>query len=219
MNPYRIVLADDHIMVRQGMKKLIEESEEMEVVAEASDGRELLRLLERLTVDMVILDISMPIVSGIEAAKRIKKLYSNIKLLILTMHRRKDYLDHALSVGIDGYLVKEDRGSEIFSAIEKIRLGEVYISPILSKMLTADYVQAFKVDVEDSSASLSKREIEILKLITVGRSNREIAETLFISIRTVENHRANIMRKLKLRKITDLVKYAIQKGYTSSTFC
>jgi len=215
VKPYRIVVADDHIMLLQGIKKIIEESKDMVVVGEASDGLELLNLLKKMTPDMVILDISMPNLRGIEATSELKMIYPEVKILILTMHKRKEYLYHALAAGADGYLLKEDTDTELFSAIEAVRQGETYVSPLLSKALTNDLVEIARGNHNRPEEPLTTREREILKLIAEGKSNKEIADLLFISIRTVQHHRASIMKKLDLKKVADLVKYAIRKGYTS----
>jgi DNA-binding NarL/FixJ family response regulator len=208
MGPYRLVLADDHAMFRQGIKKILEENGDLEVVGEARDGLELLNLLKKITPDAVILDISMPTIRGIEATREIKSVHP-----ILTMHKRKEYLYHCLSAGAEGYLLKEDADTELYAAIKKVQEGGVYISPILSEDLTDDFVQMCRGDLKVPSDKLTSREREVVKLIAEGKKNREIADLLCISIRTVENHRANIMRKLKLKNTSELVKYAIRKKY------
>jgi DNA-binding NarL/FixJ family response regulator len=215
--PYRIVIADDHVMFRQGIKRIIEETEELEVVGEASDGFELLDLLKKVEADMVFLDISMPNIRGIEAAQEIKSLYPQVKVLILTMHKKKEYLYHAFVAGARGYLLKEDSDVELFSAVKTIRNGGFYVTRLLAGELAEDISHMYKGNAELPSQPLTTREREVLKLIAEGKSNREIADFLFISIRTVENHRANIMRKLNLSNTADIVKYAILKGYTSLT--
>jgi DNA-binding NarL/FixJ family response regulator len=141
MSPYRIVLADDHVMLRQGIKKIIETSKEMEVVGEASDGLELLDLLKNITSHMVLLDISMPNVGGIEATREIKKTYPEVKILILSMHKKKEYLYHAFSAGAEGYLLKEDTDTELFTAIETVRRGGIYLSPLFSRELVDDFME------------------------------------------------------------------------------
>ena len=218
MNLYRIVLADDHVMFRQGIKNILEGAGDLEVIGEASDGLKLLELLKKVTPDMVILDISMPNLRGLEATREIKIIAPDAKVLILSMHRDKEYVYYAISAGAEGYLLKEDADTELFSAIEKIRQGEHYISPLLSGELTHELIQAsHKGQATPPSDPLTIREREVLKLIAEGISNKEIAEFLYISTRTVEHHRANIMRKLNIKQTANLVKYAIRKGYTTST--
>lgn len=215
MNEYRIVLADDHALLRQGIKGIIETSEDMAVIGEAGDGLELLNLLKRMTPDMVILDISMPNLRGFEATHEIKTSYPEIKILILSMHKQKEYLYHAFSAGAVGYLLKEDTDTELFTAIETVRKGELYVSPLLQKEITSDLLEIRRGAGKDADEKLTTREKEVLKLIAEGKSSKEIAALLFISSRTVEHHRASMMKKLRLKTIADLVKYAIQKGYTT----
>jgi DNA-binding NarL/FixJ family response regulator len=218
MHPYRIVLADDHIMLREGLKRIIKEVDDIEVVGEASDGLELLDLLKKLAVHMVILDISMPNLRGIEATREIKMIRPDVKVLILTMHKNKEYLYHAISAGAEGYLLKEDADTELITAIERIQRGGNYISPLLFEELTIDDMVKTRLGKHKPPLeSLTTREREILKLIAEGKSNKEIADLLFISIRTVEHHRANLMEKLNLKKTADVVKYAIYKGYICTT--
>ena len=213
MANYSIVLADDHRMIRQGIRRIIEEQPGMEVIGEASDGIELLGLLKKLNPDMVILDISMPNLRGIEATREIKSLFPNMKVLILTMHKDKDYLLQAISAGADGYLLKEDADIELYSAIEAIRHSGHYITPSLSGKVTESLMHILQDHRKQTSEDLTTREGEVLKLIAEGKSSREIASLLGISIRTVENHRNNIMKKLGLKKNIQLVRYAISKGY------
>ena len=215
MAPYRIALADDHVLVRQGFKRILEGVGDLEVVGEANDGIELLNLLSQITPDMVILDIFMPNLRGIEAIHEIKKIHPDVKVLILTMHKDKEYLYLSLSAGAKGYLLKEDADKELFSAIEKVRQGKTYISPYFSEEVVDDLVQVGKGDTKTifETDTLTPREREVLKLIAEGKSSKEIASLLYISVSTVNNHRASIMEKLNLNKATDLVKYAIRKGY------
>ncbi len=215
MAPYSIVLADDHALVRQGLKRILEGTEDLEVVGEANDGLELLQLLTRITPQMVILDIFMPNLRGIEAITEIKATHPGVKILILTMHRDKEYLYLALSAGAKGYLLKEDAPKELFSAIAKVRQDKTYISPYFSDKVVDDLVQIGKGDAKAlfETDPLTPREREVLKLVAEGKSSKEIAALLFISVFTVNNHRASIMEKLKLKKATDLVKYAIRKGF------
>jgi DNA-binding NarL/FixJ family response regulator len=211
---YKIVLAEDHILVREGIKKIIEALPGLQVVGEVGDGLELLEFLKKVAVDMVILDISMPSLPGIEATREIKKAYPTVSVLILTMHKKKEYLNNAIEAGVDGYLLKEDAPKELLNAINQIRQGMVYVSPLLSGDLANLYVQSQRQKEAEPSSPLTPREIEIITLIAEGKTSKEIAEILFLSFRTIQNHRTKIMRKLNLKKNTDLVKYAIRKGYT-----
>jgi DNA-binding NarL/FixJ family response regulator len=211
---YRVVLADDHAIVRQGIRRIVEEADSLTVVGEASDGLELLGLLERLAPDLVVLDINMPRMRGIEVIHRIAAA-SSPRTLVLTMHRETDLLAAALSAGASGYVLKEDADTELFTAIEKIRQGGTYVSPKLADDLTFAAARAAARDgkPELGEDPLTPREREVLKLTAEGLSSREIADLLGVSPRTVENHRASVMDKLNLRRIADLVKYAIVNNY------
>lgn len=212
---YRIILAEDHVLVREGIKKIIETFGDLEVVGEAADGAQLLQLLQTLAVDMVVLDISMPGLPGLEATREIKRRYPGVKVLILTMHKKKEYLNNAIASGADGYLLKEDAPKDLLTAINKIRQGMIYISPLLSLELAELFAESRRITWVEPSPSLSPREIEIIKMIAEGKSSKEIAAILFLSFRTIQNHRTKIMKKLNLKKNVDLVKYAIQRGYTA----
>ncbi len=218
-NSYRIVLADDHAMFRRGVKRIIQENTELEVVGEAADGLELLEIIKKSPPQMVIVDVSMPNLRGLEATREIKMAFPAIKVVILTMHKDKEYLYHALAAGAEGYLLKEDADIELFSAIKTIRRGGTYISRLLAPQMTDIFMERQHLRERQRKLPgelLSTREREIIKLIAEGKSSKEIAELLYISSRTVQHHRANIMRKLNIKKTVDLVKYAIQKGYTSA---
>jgi DNA-binding NarL/FixJ family response regulator len=215
MDFYNVVLADDHLMFREGMKKIIKEIGYLKIIGEASDGHELLSLMKKLSPDMVILDISMPNIRGIEATREIKTIHHEIKVVILTMHNNMDYLRHAIAAGAEGYVLKQDAGTELLSAIETVRGGGVYISPIFSVGLIDVFVKKCRGNEMLPFESLTTRQREVIKLIAEGQTNKEIAELLFISTRTVEKHRAKIMGKLNLNATADLIKYAIRKKYTS----
>jgi two-component system response regulator NreC len=211
MESYRIVVADDHSLFRQGLKGLLGRKPGLEVVGEAGDGLELLRLLKSEASDahMVILDISMPNLRGLEAIPEIKACCPNLKLLIVTMHADKEYLFQALAAGGHGYFLKKDADKELFSAIETIRSGKIYVTPHLADDLAEFWA---KGRTGSGGTALSNRERQVLKLIAEGNSNKDMARVLFISVHTVERHRANLMRKVGLKKTADLVKYAIRKG-------
>jgi two-component system, NarL family, response regulator NreC len=211
MNSYRIVVADDHALFRQGLKGILQGVADLEVVGEAGDGLALLDLLKSKNLDphLVILDISMPNLRGIEAIPEIKSISPGVKLLIVTMHSDREYLDQALAAGADGYFLKKDADAELFAAIDRIRKGKFYVSPHLSE----DFAESWtRLRGDLGRPLLTNREKEVLKLVAEGKSSKEIAGVLFISVHTVERHRANIMGKLSLRNTADLVKYAIQKG-------
>ncbi|MCP4578286.1 MAG: response regulator transcription factor [Deltaproteobacteria bacterium] len=215
MESYQIVLADDHKMFRQGVRKIIDETDDLEVIGEADDGLELLELLKKLSPQMVILDISMPKMRGVEATREIKIIDPGMKILILTMHRNKELLYHCFSAGAEGYLLKEDTDTELFSAVDAIRRGRSYVSPILSLDLADDLTRIYS-GRQHPLERLTLREREVLTLISEGKSRKEIAESLYISVHTVGHHRTNILRKLNMKKTADLVKYAVRKGYTST---
>jgi DNA-binding NarL/FixJ family response regulator len=215
MSPYQIILADDHLMFRDGIKRIIEDSQHLSVIGEADDGLQLLELLKKAKPDMVILDISMPKLRGLETTREIKTLYPDIKVLILTMHRNKEYLLQALSAKADGYLLKEDTDRQLIAAIESIRGGKIFLSPLMSEDLSQNLLGFIENADQSFDDTLSTREKEVLTLLAEGKSSKEIADLLFISTRTVEHHRARINKKLKVNNIVDLVKYAIRKGYTS----
>ncbi len=215
MNPCRIIIADDHVLFRQGLKSVLGARSDLEVIGEAADGLKLLELLDRALPDVILLDISMPNLRGIEAIHEIKKAHPHVRILVLTMHKDKQYLEQAITAGARGYLLKEDADTELFSAIDKIRRGRIYVSPNLLEELTDDWVLTIRGEpnVPLEVEHLTVREKEVLKLIAEGKGSKEIAVLLFISARTVERHRANIMQKLGAKKTADLVKHAIQKGY------
>lgn len=215
MTPYQIVLCDDHVMFREGIRGVIEIMPDLKLVGELGDGLELLEFMKTANPDMIILDLSMPNVQGIEATKEIKLHHPQVKILILTMHKSTEHLIRAFSAGADGYLLKENARADLIAAIDKIRHGKTYISPLITDLIGEMFAHK-KGKSTGSSEPLTIREIEVLTLLSEGKSSKEIAELLFISTMTVQNHRANIKKKLKVRKNADLVKYAIQKGYTST---
>lgn len=215
MTPFRILLADDHAMFRQGVRRLLEEIPGVEVVGEAGDGLELLELLKRLTPHLIILDLSMPRLRGVEALYEIKASCPAAQVLVLTMHREREYLYHAFKAGAEGFLVKEDAVEELQAAIQALRQRQKYFSPRVAPEIQEMLAEEFQGRRRGTEEVLSLREKQVLKLIAEGRSSKEIADLLFISQRTVHNHRYNILRKLKLKRITDLVRYAVEKGYTA----
>jgi DNA-binding NarL/FixJ family response regulator len=214
MEPYRIILAEDHILFRELIKKCLEEIPNLEVVGEVGDGLQLLESIKVLKPHMVILDIGMPVMSGIEAARVIKKDYPRIKILLLTMFNSKDHLKHALEAKVDGYLLKENAFKDLITAIEMIRRDKLYISNIMSQRMV-DFVvnESWSETVE--TGVLSAREKEVLKLFAQGKSCKEIGELLSISHFTVRNHITRIKMKLSMKRDIDIVKYAMKKGFAS----
>jgi len=210
-----IFLADDHLMVREGIKSIIVKSEDYIVVGEASDGRSALESIERLKPDVAILDIAMPLMTGIEVARQLKKYNPGIKIIMLTQYDDDEYIKELLLVGIDGYILKENASDDLIKAIEEVVKGNKYLSPqVTTKVvsgLTPDRAGDRK-DVVTRFEQLTRRETEILKLIAEGKTNREIASLLFISEHTVKAHRTNIMTKMGMKNLTEVIRYAIKKG-------
>ena len=207
MEPYTIILADDHAMLREGIRKIIERIEDARISGEANDGLELLELLKKSSPNLIILDISMPNLRGLEAIREIRKTYPKVKILVLTMHKKKEFLRQALRDGADGFLLKEDAGSELIRAVQTVRKGGKYLSPLLTNVLTSLAVE------EENPEVLTMREREVLKLLVEGKRTKEIAAALYISPHTVRRHRSNIMEKLNIKNLADLVKYAISQSY------
>jgi DNA-binding NarL/FixJ family response regulator len=207
MDAYTIILADDHAMLREGIRKIIERIDDALISGEANDGLELLELLKKSSPNMIILDISMPNLRGLEAIREIRKTYPKVKILVLTMHKKKEFLRQALQDGADGFLLKEDAGSELIRAVQTVREGGKYLSPLLTNVLTSLAIEEEKTEV------LTMREREVLKLLAEGKRTKEIAAALYISPHTVRRHRSNIMEKLNIENLADLVRYAISQSY------
>ena len=197
------------------MRRILEGAPDLEVVGEADNGLALLALLEQWTPHLVVLDIAMPQMRGLEAIPEIKAMHPLLKVLMLTMHKERAYLRKAMAAGANGYLLKEDAESDLFGAIDKVRQGAAYVSPRLSDALVS--VEAEECQGDQAATSevgpLTLRESQVLKLLAEGKSSREIAGLLGLSSRTVEHHRANMMAKLGVKGVVDLVKYAIAEGY------
>lgn len=217
--PYRIVLTDDHVLFHAAMRRLLHGVQDLEVIGEADDGLALLQLLKQLSPHLIVLDISMPNLRGIEAIPEIRALHPRVHILILTMHRERAYLQKALAAGADGYLLKEDAQEQLFAAIAAIRQGKRYVSPKLTDEVLATWGRASRrtagaaPEFAEGPGPLTLREREVLKLAAEGKSSKDTAELLGISYRTVENHRANIFSKLNLKGTAELVKYAIAHRY------
>ena len=212
----KIILADDHALIRQGLKKLIEENKSLEVVGEAGDGLELLDVLDSITPDLIILDISMPHLRGIEVISEAKRLCPDVKILMITMHKSEQYFLCAMSAGADGYLLKEDSDNELLVAIDEVMNDIMYISPHLAEEFSDEVIKNYREKGIFPCETLTNREIEVLKHVAEGLTSKEIAEVLSISIRTVEHHRANLLKKLNLKNTADLIKHAIQNGFINT---
>jgi two-component system response regulator NreC len=215
----RILIADDHDVVRSGLNVLLRSAPDFAVVAEASDGEEALRLTQRHKPDVVIMDISMPKLDGIEATKLIKERQPEVKVIILSVHEDEEYAYQILRAGASGYLSKNSSRKEIFKAVRSAMSGEQFFSPGISRIIVEGFVKRAKEQEQEdlpSSATadqkLTKREIEVLKYIAEGYTNRQIAEALFLSFRTINTHRANIMQKLNIHDTAGLVRYAMNMG-------
>jgi two-component system, NarL family, response regulator NreC len=210
----RVLLVDDHAMFREGVRSLLEGEPDLEVVGEVEDGRAAVQTALTLAPDVVLMDITMPQLDGIEATRQIRAQNDAIKVLVLTMHDNEDVFFRSISAGASGYVLKRSGGLELMSAIRSTHEGNSYLSPLLAKALMSDYLQRGE-RAQDGPAQgrrLSAREQEILKLIAEGNSSREIAELLDLSVKTVHNHRTRLMTKLDIHRNTDLVKYAIRLG-------
>jgi two-component system, NarL family, response regulator NreC len=209
----RILLADDHGIVRRGLKSLLESQPDLEVVGEAADGLEALRLCGELSPDLLIIDISMPLMNGIEVASRAQKLEPAPAVIILSMHADESYIMRALGAGARGYLVKDATDEDLLPAVRAVAAGKPFFSPTVAAVLMEDYVRQLRArGLSDSYDLLTDREREILQLLAEGRSNKEVAALLDVGLSTVETHRANLMQKLNLHNTAEIVLYAVRKG-------
>ena len=216
MKDYRIILADDHVMMREGIKSMIDAVPGIVVTGEAGDGLKLLKMLKKSQPDMVILDISMPGLRGLEAAREIHSLYPDVHVLMLSMHKSEEFLSMALASGAKGYLLKEDSGDELLQAIDRIRNGETYLSKKLASAFPSAIISICKGTHSAPPNPLTPRERQVLQMIAEGHTDRQISDQLCISVRTVHRHHANIRSKLNLKGTAALVRYAIAQGYTSN---
>lgn len=212
----RIVLADDHVVVRAGIRRILEEVPEFSVVGEASDGRQAVDLVARLEPDVVIMDVGMPVLNGNEAAAQIHSRHPRTAIVMLSMHSDETYVLRALRSGARAYLLKSAAENELTEAVRAVVGGKSYFSPAVSKILLEDYVRRLqRTGAEDSYELLSLREREVLQLIAEGKSTKEVAGLLNISEHTAESHRTNLMKKLGLRGLAELILYAVRKGLIS----
>lgn len=208
-----IFLADDHTIVRQGLAKLLEGEPNFRVVGEAENGREAVKRVAELRPNVVIMDITMPLLNGIEATRQIKQVCPETKIIILSMHSHDIYISELFSLGASGYLLKNSTGTDIIKAVHAATAGNTYLSPSISRRVIEDYVSLRKKSPQELLYSkLSNREREVFQMIAEGKSSKEISEILFVSTSTVKTHRSNIMKKLKMNNISQLVQFAIHLG-------
>lgn len=212
METIRVLLVDDHAILREGIRALLAISKDIDVVGEAGDGQQAIEQVQELLPDVVLMDIAMPGLDGLEATRRIKDRFKNVKVLILTQHENREYVFPILKAGADGYVLKKAAGTELISAIRAVHEGGTFLYPTVAKTVVEDYLRPDGTVTDRRHPRLTEREIEILKLVAEGKSNQEIADLLCLSAKTVNGHRTNIMDKLDLHNRTELVKYAIRTG-------
>jgi two-component system response regulator NreC len=209
----RVLIADDHPLIRSGLRALLERENEFEVVAEAADGYEALERIQESKPEVALLDIGMPRLNGIDAAQRICEKIPSVRVILVSMHSDEGYVLRALKAGAKGYLLKASPESEVLSAVRAVTAGQAYFSPEISRLLVEDYVREVRRrGMEDRYDLLSIREKEILQLLVAGKSNREIADLIHVSHFTVETHRNNIFQKLQVHSLPELILYAVRKG-------
>lgn len=215
-NRVRVLIADDHPLVRSGLRSLLERDGEFQVVAEAADGCEAIDLAVMHKPDVILLDVGMPRLSGPDAAQSISEKLPSARIVMLSMHSDEAYVLRALKAGARGYLLKASPEADVVSAVRAVAAGNAYFSPSITKLLVEEYVvEARRRGMEDSYDLLSTREKEVLRLLVSGKSNRDIADMLFISVSTVETHRTNIFQKLHVHNLAELILYAVRKGLIS----
>ncbi len=211
----RVLIADDHTLVRQGIRMLLEAQPDLSVVGEASDGAEAVRVAHEVNPDVVVIDVAMPVMDGLEATRVIKRDQPGVQVLVLTMHEGEDYFFQILTAGASGYVLKRAAASDLIAAVHAVARGEIFLYPAIAKKLVSDYLSRVQSDDRSARATydgLTVREREVLTLVAEGLSNREIAERLTVSLSTVQTHYAHIVEKLNLRNRAELVKYAIRHG-------
>lgn len=211
----RVVLADDHKIVRDGLKSLLQQNDDIEVVGVADNGRELIDLVEQVKPDIVLMDVSMPDMNGIDATRRIVHTHPGILVMVLSMHSDRRFVIEALNAGARGYLLKDSAYEELLQGIQTVVDGEFFLSPKVAGRVIQDYIRRTPVPTDTAFSLLTTREREVLQLIAEGKSTKEIAFTFNVSIKTVETQRQQIMKKLKIFNVAELTKYAIREGLTS----
>lgn len=215
MKRIRILIADDHSVVREGLRALFQRVPDFNVIAEAADGEEVLRLVTDLKPDVAVVDISMPKVNGIEVTRRVRRTSPETKVLILTIHQDEEYVYQLFAAGANGYVVKDAGKEDLFAAVRSVFAGDRFFSPGISKMIIEDFIrraQTPRASAPSADRMLTRREAEVLRHIAQGMTNAEIASKLFLSIRTINTHRSNLMHKLDIHNTAGLVRYAVEYG-------
>ena len=213
-NKYSILLADDHSILRAGLRSILDSQPGLEVIAEVDNGIDAIKYTLSLKPDLLITDLSMPMKNGTEVIEDLKKRQPDLKIIVLTMHSGDEHIHPALTAGANGYILKDDSHKELLAAIDSVMRGNVFLSPSICGNVVKGYLNTSKTENQPKTAfsTLTKREKEVIKLIAEGQRSKDIAEQLSISIKTVEKHRSNLMKKLSLRSISSLTNYAIQNG-------
>ena len=211
MSTIRVLLADDHRILREGIRALIEDQEDMVVVGESEDGLATVKKVAELLPNVVVMDIAMPLLNGLEATRQIHRDYPQVKVLILTMHENEEYIRQVLAAGALGYVLKDAAARDLLGAIRTVNQGEAVLSPAITRLVIEDYLRWGDIRPEDTTDGLTPREREVLQLIAEGYTNKEIAGIMNLSVKTVQSHRTNLMNKLDLHDRGELIKYAIQK--------
>jgi RNA polymerase sigma factor (sigma-70 family) len=212
MTPLRLLIADDHTLVRQGLRRILEGQPGWEVVAETGDGREAVRLAAELKPDVVLLDIAMPHLNGVEAMQQIERRVPSVRVLVLSMYADEAYVTRAIRAGASGYLLKDSADTDLIKGITAVAQGKSFFSPAAARVIVDNYARPAAAAVADRFDSLSEREREVFQLVAEGYSNKEVAELLHISPATVETHRAHVMEKLDLHSTAELVLCAVRRG-------
>lgn len=209
----KVLIADDHGVVRKGLRLLLEQYSELEVVGEAANGREVVKLAAELSPNIILMDVAMPLLNGIEAAEQVRKQNGEIGIIMLTMHADESYVLRALNAGVKGYLLKESAEDDLLRAVKTVSLGRPFFSPAITQTLLEDYMRVLKQEgLSDTFELLTAREKEVLQLLAEGKTNKEVAVILDVSLYTVESHRTNLMQKLNLHNTAEIVLYAVRKN-------
>ena len=212
--PTRILLVDDHAIIRQGLSSLLEKQPDIEVVGSVEDGRQAVDTVRQLTPDLVIMDISMPNLNGIDAARKITEEINGVKIIALSIHSSRRFVAEMLKAGASGYILKDCLFDELMEAIKTVLSGSIYLSPKITGVVIDDYVQRLSKQYQSNGPTLSDREREVLQLLSEGKSTKQIALQIHVSTKTIESNRRNIMDKLKINSVAELTKYAVREGIT-----